>query len=155
VTHCWKLGLVATLVLGGLLSSAGCGRGNPVATGVDRETRIRLNILATFYKEYLDSHRGKPPKDMDSLRQHLQTQADTIEAYKRRNLIGSLQELLTSARDDQPFVIMFGEKVGLSDMPGAFWIAHEQAGVDGKRMAVRLQGGVDVLDADQFARDFE
>lgn len=133
----------------------GCGRGNPIATGVDRETRIRLNILATFYREYLDSHRGRPPKDVDSIRQHLEAQAETIEAYKQRNLIGGLEELFTSARDDQPFVIMFGKMVELSEMPGAFWIAHEQAGVDGKRMAARLQGGVDVLDANQFAREFE
>jgi hypothetical protein len=113
-----------------------------------------LDILATFYKEYLDSHRGIPPKDMESLREYLQTQAETIELYKQRNLIGSLEELLTSARDEQPFVIMFGKLVELSEMPGAVWIAHEQTGVDGKRMASRLQGGVDVLDAEQFAREF-
>jgi hypothetical protein len=152
--YCWKLGFTASLVFGGLLSITGCGSGNPVATGVDRETRVRLNILATFYDNYLIDHRGKPPKDVASFREFLQTRGEDIRAYKERKLIDSVEELLTSARDDKPFSIVTDKTIEVSDSPGVFWAAYEQEGADGQRMAAQTYSGVNLLDSEAFAREF-
>ena len=154
MTQCEKLGLTATLVLGGLLSITGCGRGNPVAKGTNRETRVRLNVLATFYIDYLNSHRGRPPADIEAFREFLQSQAEDLKAYKKTHKVDGVEELLTSARDDQPFIIVCGKPIEISHSPGNLWAAYEQTGVDGKRMAVRLQGGVDVLGPEEFTREF-
>ncbi len=152
----WKFGfLAASLVLGGLIFIAGCSRGNPVAKGVDRETRVRMNILATLYSDFLDNHRGKPPKDTEAFRGFLESRAADLEFYKKTQNIDGVEALLTSARDGQPFTIVCGKPVEISDSPGNFWAASEQTGVDGIRMAVRLAGGVDLLDAEQFAQEFK
>lgn len=148
--------MATTLLLcAGWLLVTGCARGNKVATGVDRETRVRMNILATFYGEFLSENRGIPPNDVESFREYLQSKSDIVEDFKARDLVGSLEELLTSARDEQPFVIACGKVKEVSHTPGAIWAAYEQSGIDGKRMAVRVGGGVDMLDDEQFALEFK
>lgn len=150
MAHCWNLGLAATLVFAGLLSTAGCGRGNPVAVGTNRETRVRLNVLATFYVEYLNSHRGRPPADLEAFHQFLQPRSENLKRFE----IDSMEELLTSARDGQPFTIVCGKPIAVSHSPDTFWAAYEQDGIDGSRLAVRTYGGEGLLNAEEFDREF-
>ena len=149
-----KLRTAWSLLVAGLILLAGC-RSNNMPTGVDLETRIRLNALADFYKQFLDANRGRPPKDPQAFRAFLDTHSETIELYRERELISSVDEMLTSARDEQPFTIVCGKKIGVWHKPGADWATHEQTGVDRMRLAARVQGGVDVLDEQQFAQEFQ
>ena len=150
MTHRWKLGLSATLVLSGLVFVTGCGRGNPVAKGVERETRIRLIVLANYYGDYISRHRGRPPEDAEAFREFLEAYTEEFKRFE----VESVEELLTSARDGQPFGVVYGKPHPMSQSPDAFWAAHEQEGVDGKKLAVGTYGGEILLDAVAFAREF-
>jgi hypothetical protein len=152
--HGWKRSLAFTLVFGGLLLFGGCGPGNPVATGVDRDTRIRLNILANLYIDYLSFHRGTPPKDMEAFREFLESRSDELKMYKESGVVGSVDDLLTSARDSKPFIVIFGKPMKVSQSPDAFWVAYEQQGVDGNRLAVSTYGGEQLLSPDEFSSEF-
>lgn len=152
--HCWKRSLAFTLVLGGLLPFGGCGSKNPVATGIDRDTRIRLNILANSYRDYLSVHRGRPPQDMKVFREFLQSRSDELNTYKERGIVNSVEELLFSARDGKPFTFVFGKPLKVSQSPDAFWVAYEKQGVDGNRLAVSTYGGERLLGPDEFASEF-
>lgn len=129
------------------IAAGGCGRDvHPSATGVDRETRVVLNALGECYSEYMLYNRGRPPKDPASFQKFLETRNTLLELYG----IESVDALLKSPRDGEPFVILYGETIPIRDSGGAEYVAYEQTGVDGFRMAARSRGGVDLLDPDEF-----
>ncbi|RIK85351.1 MAG: hypothetical protein DCC67_04155 [Planctomycetota bacterium] len=59
--------------------------------------------------------------------------------------IGGIDGLLTSPRDGQPLVIVYGKRIAPKDSPNTPWAAYEQTGVDGKRMVAKVRGTVDEL----------
>ena len=141
---------VVTILCSGL-AITGCRDGRPpVATGTDRETRIVMNALAVLYGEYMNVHRGRAPKNSDAFRKFL---ASRTEELKQRK-IDNLDQLLKSPRDGQPFIVVYGKRIAPTDTPGTVWAAYEQTGIDGIRMAVRVRGGVDLLQPEQFAKEF-
>lgn len=105
-----------------------------------------MYVLSVIYGEYLDSHLGKPPKDIGAFREYLESRADELEWYNIENL----DQLLISPRDGQPLVIVCGKRLAPADSPGTPWAAYEQTGIDGKRMAVQVRGGVYELSADEI-----
>ena len=152
VMHNWTICLTAVALLCGSLAIVGCGGVEPPdASSDDQKTVTLMNTLAVYYNDYLSLYRGRPPKDGATFRKFLKSRADNLKQYE----IEDLEQLFNSPRDGQPFTIIFGKRIAVSDSPGTFWAAYEQTGVDGKRMAVRTYGGVDLLDADQFAQEFQ
>lgn len=135
-----------------LLVITGCGgTKQPSISDINQQTVTVLNVFATFYSKYLSLHHGKPPKDYAAFRKFLESRTDSLEQHN----IKDLEQLFNSPRDAQPFTVVYDKRIAVSDSPGTFWAAYEQTGVDGKRMAVRTYGGVDLLDAEQFAREFQ
>ena len=101
-----------------------------------------MNALANLYGMYLDSHQGRPPKDEKEFRAYLDSMPQALAAYN----VTQVDQMLTSPRDGQPFVIIFGKKkIAPADSPGTPWAAYEQTGIDGKRFAVQVRGGVKIL----------
>ena len=134
-----------------LLACGGCGeKGAPGSQGSDQQTRVVMNVLSVFYGEYLSSHQETPPEDSDAFWKYLESRSEDLKMYK----VESLEQLMTSPRDGQPFAIVCGERLAPSDSPGTPWAAYEQTGVNGKRMAVSVRGGAHELSADEFARQF-
>lgn len=130
-----------------VVALAGCGKDvHPSATGVDRDTRIVLNALAECYSTYMQTHRGRPPQDEAAFRKFLQTQQTTLELYE----IESVDALLKSPRDGEPFQVLYGKTIPVGDSGGDQYVAFEQTGIDEFRMAVRSRGGVDLLNRDDF-----
>ena len=119
----------------------GCGGRPPVSTDAGRATAHSLNAIAELYGSYLQLHRGRPPTDEAVFREFVEENAETLQLYD----IDSVDQLLTSARDGQPFEIVYGKRIPVNDSPGAMWVAFEQRGIDGGRMAARSYGGVDLL----------
>jgi len=110
-----------------------------------------MNVLSIFYGEYLESHRGKPPQSSADFRQYLESRPEDLKRYKVKNP----NQLMTSPRDGQPLVIVCGKRrLAPADSPGTPWAAYEQTGVEGKRMAVRVRGGVHDLSDDEVAQIF-
>jgi hypothetical protein len=135
-------------VLGaGLLLAAGCGGGSG-ASGSDAQTTAVLRLTGIEYGGYLASHNGQPPKDAAAFRQFLESRLDQLAGYN----VKSADDLLKSPRDGQPLVIIVGKKVSAPDQSDYPWAAYEQTGVDGKRMAVNVRGGVADMTPEEFAQ---
>jgi hypothetical protein len=108
-----------------------------------------MGTVASFYGDFLSAN-GAPPKDEAAFRAFLEERAAGL---KRMN-IGSIDELLTSPRDGQPLVIVYGKKLAPADSPNTPWAAIEQTGVDGKRMAAQVRGTVDELAPEVVDKEF-
>ena len=133
-----------------LLAVVGCGGDiSPTGGGADFQTRRQMSALASFYGDYLSAH-GAPPADEAAFRTFLQEYSKRIE----RMDIGGVDGLLKSPRDEQPLVVVYGKRLVPADSPNTPWAAHEQTGVDGKRMAVQVRGVIEELTADEIAKQF-
>jgi hypothetical protein len=129
--------LLTTLALCALFV-VGCTSGdNRLSGSNDRQTRLVMNVLSVFYGEYLDSHQGMPPKDIESFRLYLESQSQELERYN----VNDLDQIMTSPRDGQPLVIICGKRIAPADSPGSPWAAYEQVGVNNKKLMVRVRGG--------------
>lgn len=142
--------LVAVLVTG-MFSSAGCSSAKPEPNDSDRMTRAVLGIVAEFYADFLQSHHGKPPQDNADFHKYLASRAEDLKLYN----VESPDQLHSSHRDERPLVIISGRIVAPPDSPDSPWAAHEQKGIDGKRLAVRVRGGIHELSEDEIAEIFE
>jgi hypothetical protein len=139
-------------VLGiGLMGLVGCG-GSSVANGGDEVlARRQLSVIATLYGEYLQANNNVPPKDEEAFRSFLNE--DSGSRLKFYN-VDNLDELLISARDNQPFVIVSGQRRAAKDSPDAPWAAYERTGVEGKRLAAQVRGAMEELTPEQIVSEF-
>jgi hypothetical protein len=141
--------LLACLALLASAILAGCGGGvSPTGGDADFQTRRRMSMVASFYGDFLSAN-GVPPKDEAAFRAFLEERSVIL---KRMNL--DVNELLTSPRDGQPLVIVYGKKLAPADSPGTPWATIEQTGVDGKRMAAQVRGAVDELSPEAVEKEF-
>lgn len=131
-------------------SLVGCGGSvSPTGGDADFQTRRSMSQLASYYGDYMSAY-GAPPKDEAAFRAFLQERSKQIE----RMDIGGVDGLLKSPRDGQPLVVIYGKPRIPAKSRSTPWVAYEQVGVDGKRMASKVRGGVDELTAEQIAREF-
>jgi hypothetical protein len=65
-----------------------------------------------------------------------------------------VDELLTSPRDNQPFVLALGGRLKDSAETGFPWVAREKTGVEGKVYVVDMRGKVLSLDASEIEKSF-
>ncbi len=143
-------GIVATFLIASLLVSVGCSSGKPKPNDSDRMTRAVLGVVAEFYGDYLQYHRGKPPKDEAEFHRYLESRSEDLKLYN----VESPDQLFKSPRDDRPLVIVSGRVVAPPDSPESPWAAYEQKGIDGKRFAARVRGGIHELSDDEIAQIF-
>jgi len=109
-----------------------------------------MSVLSEFYGDYLQSHKGHPPKDSADFHKYLESRSEDLNIYN----VDSPDQLFTSSRDGKPLVIVCGKRLAPADSPGTPWAAYEQMGVDGKRFAVRVHGGIHELSDDEIAQIF-
>jgi hypothetical protein len=140
--------LLAPALIG--LALAGCGR-NAAPSGDDALARRQMSVIAMLYGEYLQAHNNFPPKDEAAFRGFLNENGGSL--LKLYN-VPDLDKLLTSPRDGQKFVVVYGKRIAPKDSPGTPWAAHEQTGVDGKRLAVQVRGATEELSPEQFSAQF-
>ncbi len=127
----------------------GCSRGDRVgAESILHENRVRMNALAIFYDDYVGAHQGKPPKSTSDFREHVASRFGSLQPRG----VESIDAMLTSLRDQQPFVIVCNRRGVQPDSLGATWAAYEQEGVEGSRMAVRVRGGAFLFDEEEIAK---
>lgn len=141
---------LAVVMAVSLLTFAGCSAGDPLASGsTDRQTRVIMNLLSVYYGDYLQAQ-SAPPKDAATFRAYIESRSSDLQRY---NLQGP-DQLLTSPRDGQPFVIVTGKRLAPKDSPGTPWAAYEQTGALGTQMAVQVRGGVHDLSPEEIAQNF-
>jgi hypothetical protein len=140
--------LVATFVLSAtcVFPLCGCG-GKDALTQDDAQLRAAMTILGQQYGTYL-SEKGTPPPDEAALRSYLLSRLTAMSDYG----VKSVDDLLRLGRDGQPFKLIYETKVPLPERPEYVWVAHEQVGVAGKRLACDSRGGVYELTDVEFSQ---
>ncbi|MFO0865277.1 MAG: hypothetical protein U0744_11620 [Gemmataceae bacterium] len=94
-----------------------------------------LTQLVSLYGRYVGQHKGSPPPNEQSLK----------EFVKKVDPNRNLDELMTSPRDKQPYVVRYGVKPTMGGQQPV--IAHEAVGVGGKKLVGLGAGEVKELDA--------
>ena len=125
----------AILVFGGF----GCGKPQP-AKGTDST----IKPLSILFFRYTAQHRGQTPPNREELETFIGTQGP-----KELEVLGvkSLDDLFTSARDKQPYVIRYGVTIPPPGPNGPTAVAYEATGVHGRRLVVFSTAGVEEVDA--------
>ena len=118
-----------------VIPSGGCG-GNASTAG-DAQLRAAMKVLGLQYGSYL-SEKGAPPPDEPAVRSYLKSRLTVLSDYG----VKSVDDLLRPGRDGQPLKLIYGSKVPLREHPEYVWVAHEQVGVAGKRLACDSRGGI-------------
>lgn len=147
-TGTWRSTRLLTSLL--VLFAVGCGTSKPEPDDNDRMTRAILGIVGEFYGAYLNTHKGRPPKDNQDFYRFLESRADELRLYNVENP----DQLYDSYRDNRPLVIVSGEVVSADDASGSPYAAFEQQGVDGRIYAVRVRGGIHEMSAEEAAELF-
>jgi hypothetical protein len=125
----------------------GCSSSPPPATA--DPTQARMRMVATLYHLWTEGHHGSPPANQEQFVSFMQQ-----ESSKWTSVAASPQELLTSARDNQPLVVFYGGVLKDSAETGFPWIAREKIGVDGKVYVVDLRGRVILLGSQAIEKFF-
>ena len=127
------------------LAAGGCGGKPETGTAPDK----RLTVLGALFNQYSTLHRGQlPPAEADFLAYAGKEGKWLLDKAG----IADPKELLVSARDGQPLVVLYGPNAAPSNESRA--IAAEAAGVDGVRLAVTTTGSIERLGGAEFEARF-
>lgn len=142
---------IGGLILFGLGGLAGCGSSSVANDGDEALARRQLAVVANLYSEYLQANNNLPPKDEAAFHNFLnQDFGSRLKVYN----VDHLDELLVSARDKQPFVIVYGQLLTPKNSPDTPWAAYERTGIAGKRLATKVRGTTEELTPEQFTSEF-
>jgi hypothetical protein len=135
-------GVVAALVW---VAAIGCGH----SPSSDLATEARLSRLGLSYGLYTGSHEGRPPSNLDELRQHV---GESITKEQLGALgVTNVEELFVSPRDSKPYKI-----IALPHLPAPVpgqqppVVLYEQVGLKGKHYVARVGGAVEEVDEERF-----
>ena len=102
-----------------------------------------MMALVGCYSRYVGRHWGHLPPDEAALKSFIRCEA------KRPFSKGGATDvdaLFNSKRDGKPLVITYGDSLPNREFTPELIVAHEQAGVEGKRLAAFPSGAVRELD---------
>ncbi len=108
-----------------------------------------IKLLGLQYGQYLTEHHGSAPKDEAALRQYLQANLGELATYG----VKSADDLLNASRDGAPLKIVCGSTLAPPEHPDVPWAAYESQGVNGKRLACNVRGGLVEISAEE-SRNF-
>jgi hypothetical protein len=126
----------------------GCG-GSPATTPPPDDDVTQLRMVGALYGKYLSDHTGAPPANMAQFVAFLER-----DPAGWNKVASTPQQFLTSPRDDQPLVLVFGAAVKDPPEGGFPWIAHEATGVDGRVMIVNARGNAELKSPEQVGQLF-
>jgi hypothetical protein len=127
--------LVATLALLGILVGAGCGKNPP-------KENVTLRQLAVQYGKYVSQNEGMGPPGPKEFKDFIKQNA-TVP-------VEDVENLFISPRDKQPYVVYYNLQLSVPNSKGGPAIAHEQVGVNGKRLVALMTTRVEEADEDRF-----
>jgi hypothetical protein len=139
--------LVRLGMLAGLLLSIGCG-GSSESSGMSAEDYETLRSASAMFGQYMGANNGKTPPDEQAFRAFLETKKDVLDKTGK-----TVDELLTSPRNGEPLVFVYGKKP-VSGPMGMTYFAYEKTPVDGKRLVLASRGMFEQMDEVQFRKFF-
>jgi len=123
-------------LLAAIVWSAGCSA-TPKSTEDENSTDLRE--IAKAYAVTISLHR-RPPKSIEEIKK-------VLEDLHEAKMVGKPDEVLTSTRDGQPYVIILGADLGATRSPDI--LAYEKKGAGGKRFVLSMDFNiVQMTDAD-------
>lgn len=136
--------LALLVISASLLIACGCTKNQKQSAPQETSS---LKSLAIVYGRYLGTHRGEPPADEASFKQFIQSlPPEQLAAMKATDTA----QLFTSARDHEPYVVIYGKPTGPPGPAGSPVIAYERTGVEGKRFVASSIGAVEEVDEARF-----
>jgi hypothetical protein len=141
-----RIGALPLAILAGALLAAGCGSRTSQLDQKD-PSRIRMQTLAIEYARYLNHNGGKLPPNEDVLKKYIVGRGKSF--LSERGIL-SVDELFVSPRDGQPLVVSYGTQKLVRAFSADPIVAHEQKGIQGKRLVAFPSGAVVDLDPDMF-----
>jgi hypothetical protein len=144
-----RAGFLVLISIALLAVTGGCD----TSSGPPPDQDLNLKSLAVLYLKYRGSHNGQTPPDEASFKKFVEE-----EAAMPNSGIANANELFTSKRDNQPYVIIYGvmpENVAPPDAasdapPPQPIIAYEKTGAGGTRFVATVMGLVEELSEEQF-----
>ncbi len=137
---CWPTvaSCVATLVFG----VTGCGKPQAV-----KGTGSTIKPLSILFFRYTAQHRGQTPLNREELEKFINAQGPTeLEVLGAKDM----NDLFTSARDQQPYIVRYGVTVPPPGPGGPTVVAYETKGVSGRWLVAFSTAGVDEVDASKL-----
>jgi len=125
------------------IACAGCGRSQ--APDPHGHAGLVLGEVAKAYAGHLRAGGYKPPADEAEFKTIL---AKAGDGALKRSGVRSVDDMLVSPRDSQPFVIAYGKAARRLLDEGV--VAYEQTGVSGRRLVGFALGYVQELDQQAF-----
>ncbi len=138
--------VIVAWIFSGVAILTGCG--SPPADKPDEEL-LKLRIVGSLYGKYLANHAGTAPANESQLVAALERDPDSW-----KKVAATPQELLTSPRDGERLVIVYGAAVKDPPEGGFPWVAHEKTGVDGHVVIVNLRGSTELKEQPEVAKIF-
>ena len=134
---------VAWLVLPLCVAFSGCG------SETESQERQQSNIkpLGMMYGQFQGRH-GRPPTDDAELKKFVEENRATLSTWG----VSDPQTIFNSPRDNNPYVIRYGELRGEKTSTGTHVIAYEQEGAAGKRFVADTMGNVMEVDAEELKK---
>jgi hypothetical protein len=129
-----------------LMLVVGCNRSQN-ATGPARSPESSLKQISVLYGQYTGRNRGQGPKNEAEFRKFI---TENGERSLKMAAVSSVDELFTSSRDNEPFVIRYGIKPSAPGKSGGSIIAYEKSGSGGSRFAVDSVGAVKTVDQSEL-----
>jgi hypothetical protein len=123
------------------MTLAGCGGPDPLTT----PTAARLRGLSNMYLSYAVAKNGGGPANEETLKKYLRS-VDAIQLEMSGIDPKAIDSVFVSERDQQPFVVLYGQSItrisGDSKQP----LAYEKTGVGGKHLIAYASAKVDHVD---------
>lgn len=136
---CWLL--LATALL------AGCGKQSG-STKISHADYGTLQIASTMFGLYMGENAGKTPPDEQAFRAYLESKQDKLEEQGK-----TVDELLTSPRNGEPLVFIYGKRP-VRGPAGMTFYGYEKTPVEGKRLVLAGRGMYEEMDEAQFRKFF-
>ena len=112
-------------------------------------TANKLRGIARIYLDYAVPKNGAGPADEAALKKHMKAMPDFVLASNGIDpAVGDA--LFVSDRDQEPFVVIYGQGIGAISGKSKQVIAHEKTGVRGTKLVTFVSGKVESADEAQL-----
>jgi hypothetical protein len=137
--------LRSLLVCASLIVAFGCGS-QEAGTGAGADPS-RIKELATLYTSFMNRHAGRPPATESEFKQYVVERGEPL--FKSAG-VSTADELFVSPRDNEPYVILYGNEAAKLISRGI--VVHERTGVGGRRLIGYRIGSIEELDDAEFRK---
>jgi hypothetical protein len=132
---------LSVLCLAGFCAVSGCGPDEATVRAT-----AQLKGLSNLYLDYAISRNGAGPATEQDFKKHLRGMPDHVLGSNGIDP-KALDAAFISARDQEPFVVLYGLRISSISAKSAPVVVHEKTGKDGTLLAGCCNGKVEQVDS--------